>query len=315
MLDIAIRDASDNKHSLDDVMRSLYQSAYKQGRGFTPAEWWARRERRRRRQVVRRVQRALHRRARRVSVGQHSADGGHARATGARAATRREHAAGRQRRAGRDGGRRQLGGRGRRAVRATISIASATYRSRTSSSARRCARATARRPRALRSRSRFKRGTETITLAGQAAVRGRATWWSKPLRVRRARRCEFAKEFSPGGRTSRAAECGSFLPRKRAENADGRGYYGAWKNPECSVARRSSVRFRAIRGQAGLSRACNPRLRAGIPSRTRPTGRSCSSSTRISFVTVFSASSSSIGIEMPDTRVVSVEYGSGCCDA
>ena len=41
MLDIAIRDASDNKHSLDDVMRSLYQSAYKRGKGFTSADWWA----------------------------------------------------------------------------------------------------------------------------------------------------------------------------------------------------------------------------------------------------------------------------------
>jgi len=40
MLDIAIRDASDNKHSLDDVMRSLYQSAYKHGHGFTSADWW-----------------------------------------------------------------------------------------------------------------------------------------------------------------------------------------------------------------------------------------------------------------------------------
>ncbi len=41
MLDIAIRDASDNKRSLDDVMRSLYQSAYKKGRGFTSTDWWA----------------------------------------------------------------------------------------------------------------------------------------------------------------------------------------------------------------------------------------------------------------------------------
>ncbi|MGH7616101.1 MAG: PDZ domain-containing protein [Gemmatimonadaceae bacterium] len=41
MLDVAIRDASDNKHSLDDVMRSLYQSAYKHGKGFTTADWWA----------------------------------------------------------------------------------------------------------------------------------------------------------------------------------------------------------------------------------------------------------------------------------
>ncbi len=41
MLDIIIRDASDNQHSLDDVMRGLYQSAYKHGRGFTSADWWA----------------------------------------------------------------------------------------------------------------------------------------------------------------------------------------------------------------------------------------------------------------------------------
>lgn len=40
MLDIMIRDASDNKHSLDDVMRGLYQSAYKKGKGFTSADWW-----------------------------------------------------------------------------------------------------------------------------------------------------------------------------------------------------------------------------------------------------------------------------------
>lgn len=41
LLDIMIRDASDNAHGLDDVMRSLYQSDYKRGRGFTPADWWA----------------------------------------------------------------------------------------------------------------------------------------------------------------------------------------------------------------------------------------------------------------------------------
>lgn len=40
-LDVMIRDASDNKHSLDDVMRSLYQSDYKKGRGFTAADWWS----------------------------------------------------------------------------------------------------------------------------------------------------------------------------------------------------------------------------------------------------------------------------------
>jgi len=40
LLDISIRDASDNRHSLDDVMREVYQSAYKQGRGFTAEDWW-----------------------------------------------------------------------------------------------------------------------------------------------------------------------------------------------------------------------------------------------------------------------------------
>ena len=40
MLDVMIRDASDNKKSLDDVMRGLYQSAYKKGNGFTSADWW-----------------------------------------------------------------------------------------------------------------------------------------------------------------------------------------------------------------------------------------------------------------------------------
>jgi predicted metalloprotease with PDZ domain len=40
MLDVMIRDASDNRHSLDDVMRELYTSAYKQGRGFTHDDWW-----------------------------------------------------------------------------------------------------------------------------------------------------------------------------------------------------------------------------------------------------------------------------------
>ncbi|HEY4306285.1 MAG TPA: PDZ domain-containing protein [Gemmatimonadaceae bacterium] len=40
MLDVMIRDASDNKKSLDDVMRGLYRSAYKKGKGFTSADWW-----------------------------------------------------------------------------------------------------------------------------------------------------------------------------------------------------------------------------------------------------------------------------------
>jgi len=41
LLDIMIRDASDNAHSLDDVMRGLYQSDYKHGRGFTASDWWS----------------------------------------------------------------------------------------------------------------------------------------------------------------------------------------------------------------------------------------------------------------------------------
>jgi predicted metalloprotease with PDZ domain len=40
MLDVLIRDGSDNRRSLDDVMRALYRSAYKKGRGFTAADWW-----------------------------------------------------------------------------------------------------------------------------------------------------------------------------------------------------------------------------------------------------------------------------------
>src|SRR6185312_12304989 len=39
-LDILIRDASNNAHSLDEVMRGLYQADYKKGRGFTGADWW-----------------------------------------------------------------------------------------------------------------------------------------------------------------------------------------------------------------------------------------------------------------------------------
>ena len=41
LIDIMIRDASDNKSSLDGVMRTLYNAAYKNGRGFTSDEWWA----------------------------------------------------------------------------------------------------------------------------------------------------------------------------------------------------------------------------------------------------------------------------------
>jgi predicted metalloprotease with PDZ domain len=41
LLDIIIRDASDNRQSLDDVMRELYTSTYKAGRGFTSIDWWS----------------------------------------------------------------------------------------------------------------------------------------------------------------------------------------------------------------------------------------------------------------------------------
>jgi predicted metalloprotease with PDZ domain len=40
LLDISIRDASDNRRSLDDVMRELYRTTYKRGRGFTATDWW-----------------------------------------------------------------------------------------------------------------------------------------------------------------------------------------------------------------------------------------------------------------------------------
>jgi len=40
LLDIMIRDASDNKSSLDDVMRQVYTATYKAGRGFTGEDWW-----------------------------------------------------------------------------------------------------------------------------------------------------------------------------------------------------------------------------------------------------------------------------------
>jgi predicted metalloprotease with PDZ domain len=41
MLDILIRDASDNRRSLDDVIKAVYQGAYLEGRGFTEDDWWA----------------------------------------------------------------------------------------------------------------------------------------------------------------------------------------------------------------------------------------------------------------------------------
>jgi len=41
LIDIMIRDASDNRSSLDDVMRNLFNADYKNGRGFTTDDWWA----------------------------------------------------------------------------------------------------------------------------------------------------------------------------------------------------------------------------------------------------------------------------------
>src|SRR4029450_4957286 len=40
LIDIMIRDGSDNRRSLDDVMRTLYQSTYKRGRGLTREALW-----------------------------------------------------------------------------------------------------------------------------------------------------------------------------------------------------------------------------------------------------------------------------------
>jgi predicted metalloprotease with PDZ domain len=40
LLDIMIRDATDNARSLDTVMRELYQTTYKKGRGFTREDFW-----------------------------------------------------------------------------------------------------------------------------------------------------------------------------------------------------------------------------------------------------------------------------------
>jgi predicted metalloprotease with PDZ domain len=40
LLDICIRSASHNRASLDDVMRTLYRTAYEKNRGFTPEDWW-----------------------------------------------------------------------------------------------------------------------------------------------------------------------------------------------------------------------------------------------------------------------------------
>jgi predicted metalloprotease with PDZ domain len=41
LLDIMIRDGSNNRASLDHVLRTLYQATFKAGRGFTDQEFWA----------------------------------------------------------------------------------------------------------------------------------------------------------------------------------------------------------------------------------------------------------------------------------
>jgi predicted metalloprotease with PDZ domain len=40
LLDVMIRDASDNRNSLDSVLRELYTTTFKAGRGFTEQDWW-----------------------------------------------------------------------------------------------------------------------------------------------------------------------------------------------------------------------------------------------------------------------------------
>jgi predicted metalloprotease with PDZ domain len=40
LVDILIRDGSDNRSSLDTVLRELYQTAFKHGRGFTTEQFW-----------------------------------------------------------------------------------------------------------------------------------------------------------------------------------------------------------------------------------------------------------------------------------
>jgi predicted metalloprotease with PDZ domain len=40
LLDVMIRDATDNRRSLDDVMAQVYTESYKRGKGFTNADWW-----------------------------------------------------------------------------------------------------------------------------------------------------------------------------------------------------------------------------------------------------------------------------------
>lgn len=45
LLDVLIRDATDNRSSLDVVMRALYEEEFERGSGFTDAEFWAAAER------------------------------------------------------------------------------------------------------------------------------------------------------------------------------------------------------------------------------------------------------------------------------
>lgn len=40
LIDVMVRDASDNKQGLDDVMRDVYKNSYKKGTGFTSDDWW-----------------------------------------------------------------------------------------------------------------------------------------------------------------------------------------------------------------------------------------------------------------------------------
>lgn len=40
LLDILIRDATDNRKSLDDVLGGLYRTTYRGGKGFSTAQWW-----------------------------------------------------------------------------------------------------------------------------------------------------------------------------------------------------------------------------------------------------------------------------------
>ncbi|MBA3342268.1 MAG: M61 family metallopeptidase [Gemmatimonadaceae bacterium] len=40
LIDIIVRDATDNRASLDNVMLTLYNDTYKRDRGFTDADWW-----------------------------------------------------------------------------------------------------------------------------------------------------------------------------------------------------------------------------------------------------------------------------------